>query len=401
MSIRVLVGAPANVPTPVFEAHFYALARQELPPGVELHAYYVLNNHDDQAAAEQTELVMKTGGRVALEEPLPQAEYDGDARSHHWTDRAFDYVARLKQHIIQVAVSEGFDYWWLVDADLVCDRRTLASLLMTQTSIPVAAAGGAAVAPVSAVFWTDWAESQAHRNRAAGPNLWMEHPNDGALEPRVVANLVRRRVTPVAGSGACTLFPTATLRHGLARYYPRFKHMPADFWNAEDRVMALTLEAMQVPQIADPWPDIYHAYAPKHRTVEALKAAVADLERPVREFAMPTDRVSLMIKDPEGHIHLPRGRQRDLTPEVRAAVWPEDYPLFIGERRALEDGSELFLLDAKPVDLPFQYGRTGHWVDAPQIPFRERPEEPQDSFIGEDPDGTGEDAWGETELVEL
>lgn len=380
--MRILVGAPARVPTPVFEAHLRTLAMQSVPKGVTLHPHYRLNGPDPATLEEQAELLAGFGGTSEIVEPLRPGEYAA-GRTHWWTDEAFEYVARHKQALIAKALAEGYDYWWLVDADLLCDRRTLGSLLSVRAPV------------VSGCFWTNWAESSAHRERGSGPNLWMEHPNEGAMEPELVKRLIYREVVQVAGSGACTLFHRSAFEHG-ARYHPRFRHLPGppSFWNAEDRVMALQLEARGIPQFVDPWPDIYHAYSPEQREEEALAEALDDLSRPPREFAMPSDRVSLLISKGGSPPAPIRARKGKLDPEIQALIWnTHDGPMYVGDTRRLGDLA-VFLVDAKPVDMPFQYGRTGHWVDAPDIP---RP--PAAPPAAPEPETAPE--WGEQELVEL
>ncbi len=160
-------------------------------------------------------------------------------------------VATLKNQIIAKVLDDQFDGCFFVDADLILEPTTLASLLALD-------------APVGcAVYWTRWVNSESIH---AAPQVWLQHPyilhgrgykDDGEFR----AKLVTRMPTQVWGQGACSLVKRAVFEKGVD--FSILPELPKEgMWQGEDRHFCVKCEKLHIPMVADPWPDIFHIYHP-------------------------------------------------------------------------------------------------------------------------------------------
>ena len=312
-------------------AHLKTLQAQVLPAAVSLDFCHLLDleRSEHDAGAVQAALdEVKSASQVVCSDPRPaDAEYAVDGPTHRWSEATFDHLAKNKQRLFDYALAEGYDYFWLIDTDLLLDPMTLASLYAVDEEI------------VSAVFWTQWAEGG--RN-LPDPNVWLKNPYGldgmGLTEGEFLDKLSRRRLLQVKGGGACCLFSREAMEK--ASYYPRLEGLPQEgMWQGEDRTLALRAERAHVLQWADGWPDIFHAYHPKMREEAVLQAATEMLLRERKTEAAYGDLVNLMIMpldEPRlrGQDFAVRGRLGGLhmVPELEQAV----VDMKVGEERIVE-----------------------------------------------------------------
>lgn len=220
----------------------------------------------------------------------PPGDYGDGPLTRSWSESAFGRVAQLKDTLIEQALKNGFDYLWLVDADVFCDRYTLQSALDCEAPI------------VSSVYWTQWQlpsnelKSYVH----AGPQVWQRGVYDmtGRVdEAEFRARLLERSRMhlPEGGLGACTLIRRDAMEKGAR--FAFFRKNPMGFGGmaeGEDRHFCARAHALHLALVADAWPDVFHAYHVQHyaRIPEMLER----LGRLHPETAQRDDLVSITVE---------------------------------------------------------------------------------------------------------
>ena len=250
----LLIGSVLRKPAGVLRALFQSLAWQQFAqPGVDASMYLITNYAASDAGSEDALNIVAQTGATVEHVAAPEGDYGDTPATRAWTQSAFGRMAELKNRIIQRALDTQVDYLFLIDADVLCDPYTLQSLLDQDAPI------------VSAVYWTNWqrAVPGASTFQHAGPQVWLRHPyfldDERYSEPEFRARLIERQRTRVRGLGACTLIRADALRAGV-----NFAHVdalpPGPMAEGEDRHFCARAARLHVPLVADPWPDVYHAY---------------------------------------------------------------------------------------------------------------------------------------------
>lgn len=314
---KILVGACIKQEPVVLQYYLKSLAALLPPKDAELRFGFI-NDGD----AEQLALLNTIQPAVVLPaEPRPaDAAYAIGVETHHWTVPTFEHLARQKQRLLDYAVEAGYSHVFLVDSDLLLEPTTLQSLWHSGGNI------------VNGVFWTRWVAGGPVQ-----PQCWLSHPYTlagfGMEEHDFLGRLANREVVRCAGGGACTLIATKALKRGV-HYHPRLANLPQEgMWQGEDRTFALLAGALHERQLADSWPDIFHAYHPGQRRLEVLAEIWNVLSAPRQERAGYGDLVSIVLEpleDAQVAAHLKRvpelgcvrGRlgALPLAPELEAAL---------------------------------------------------------------------------------
>lgn len=279
-------------------AYVKSLKALKAPPGTEI-VYGFIND----GGPEQLELLAPLEPALVLpgEARPDEARYAVTEQTHLWEVATIEHVARQKQRLIDYAVQAGYSHVFFVDSDLLLEPTTLLSLWATKARI------------VNAVFWTRWSPESA-----AGPQCWLTHPYGmaglGLEEHEYLRKLIRRQLVRVLGGGACVLVSTDAFRRGV-RYHPRVPGLPqGGMWQGEDRSFALYSDRLHERQLADGWPDIYHAYHPSQRTPEALAEAWQVLSAPRQLRANYGDYVNFTVEPMEDpHLQEALARKPELS----------------------------------------------------------------------------------------
>lgn len=270
--MRVLCGSSVRERPRVLEAHLQRLCDQILPEDMTVDYAFIDDNENEESSVLLSQFFEPRNCTIFPAEPADAgAIYDGDSElTHEWNVPAFRRLARQKQRLCDLAVSEGYDYLWLVDSDLLCDPRTLWSLYHCGKPI------------VSAVFWTSWQPDSPML-----PQVWLQHPYglEGGRTKTAnafLSSLVDRQLVQVAGLGACTLIKVKTLEE--CRFDPPLPDLPTGgMWQGEDRHFCVRANRAHQTLWADAWPDVAHIYRPSYdEHIESIaKTLSADLQRPV------------------------------------------------------------------------------------------------------------------------
>lgn len=251
----VVVGTAVRKKPVILQAYLDTLAWQEWPKGVTPTYCFVADTDDLAALSLLREFVARHGGVVIEPGMGPRDTDDTHPVTHQWSPNAMERVGQYKNLIFRHTQEVKASHCWLVDADLLLDRTTFASLWSQR--VPIACA----------VYWTHWynpgvVKGQIH----AAPQVWLNHPYQ--LEGRGYdyaefrRALIDRQRIQVWGQGACTLIDRSAIDKGVS-----FDYVPGvsreGMMAGEDRHFCLRAEALHLPMVADPWPDIFHIYHPQ------------------------------------------------------------------------------------------------------------------------------------------
>lgn len=253
---RVVIGTTVRKPLPILQAFLQSLDWQEWPADVTPEYCFVPDFAPDQsdAAAYLFRWVNERKGCLLEGVPATQPDFSDAAGldSHQWGSTAMARVGANKNRIIQYALNSKADALWYVDADLILDRTTFASMDACEKPI------------ITAAYWTRWSKQRRETGRIyAQPQVWLTHPyglaGRGMDEAEFIGKLLDRGVHQVWGFGACTLLSRRVLEAGV-----NFDYLPdvsqQGLMGGEDRHLCIRAERLHIPAYADCWPDIFHIY---------------------------------------------------------------------------------------------------------------------------------------------
>lgn len=248
--IRILVGGAVRKSPAILGHHLDTIARQVLPPNVQLIPAYMDDNEDAASTDLLSQFCKEKNGHYADVRAQRPPDFREGGVTHEWTSTAMRRVADLKNQLIKFTMEQKADGLWLVDSDLFLHDRVFWSLWYSDAPI------------VCGVFWTKW---QNRPDVPPMPQVWLRHPYElsgrGIGAEEFIRRLMRRERLQVWGQGACTLYRTECFKKGLSFDY--LPDLPTEgMWVGEDRHLCTRAERLYLPMFADAWPDIFHAYHP-------------------------------------------------------------------------------------------------------------------------------------------
>lgn len=176
--MKILVGGPARQDEKVFIEHLKGIAQMLVPADAQVDRYYILNDCPELKQYLDPE---------EYEEVNTGDIYITNERTHIWTPDNLDKMSMLRNRMIKKVLDGGYDYWFMVDTDIVVNKHTLMQLLHDKKDI------------VAALFWTEGEPGSG----LFWANCWM---HDQCTYDQ---NDARRWSEPglyqVGGTGACML----------------------------------------------------------------------------------------------------------------------------------------------------------------------------------------------------
>ena len=124
----IIIGTTIRKPPEIVRAYLASLERQELPPNTRVSYHFVLDTDEQEVVEIVSEFVRVHDGVAEKVDAIAKDFDDSNTVTHQWTASAMERVGQLKNRIITRALDLGAVAVWFVDADLLCDNRTLRSL---------------------------------------------------------------------------------------------------------------------------------------------------------------------------------------------------------------------------------------------------------------------------------
>lgn len=207
MKTRILIGAPVRQDHETFYKYLKALNRLETD-GLEVDFFFILHNSErlkrflkpDQCAIYKSDSI-----------------YRRDGLTHHWTNKNLLDVIEMKNYLLSRTVEYNYDYFFLVDSDLILNPDTLQRLISRNKKI------------IAQCFWTKWTPDQDEQ-----PNAW-QYDFYSFNTSNEYEDWKFPQVVPVGGSGACILIHRSVIESGVN--YTPIPNVSFSIW--EDRAFCI------------------------------------------------------------------------------------------------------------------------------------------------------------------
>lgn len=155
--MKILIGSPCRAneqwQMEAFQHYIESLDNLEKPVGATIDRLFLLHN-SPHLLEHVREGPIETGMQYIAEIKTPD-QYQCDEKTHDWKTENLLIVASMRNYILDFARKQGYDYYFMVDSDLVLHPKTLINLIEAQKDI------------VSEVFWTRWTPEDIE-----SPNAW-------------------------------------------------------------------------------------------------------------------------------------------------------------------------------------------------------------------------------------
>lgn len=183
--MKILIGAPVRQSEEIFKEYIKSLDNLEKP--YQCDRFFYLHNSPNLAKyLKPEEYLIATS----------QDDYKRDENTHHWKQINLQMVTYFKNELLKRTVEGGYDYFMLVDSDLILHPKTLMSLLKADKPI------------VAEAFWTKWQPDSEPL-----PNAW---DFDQATSFEGSYDLWKQPgVYRVGGTGACILIHRSVIEAGV------------------------------------------------------------------------------------------------------------------------------------------------------------------------------------------
>jgi len=208
--VKILIGSPVRTSeewqVEAFKHYLKSLDDLEIPAGAQVDRLFLLHNSPQLGEIVQ-EGPIKTGFQYLADVKSPE-QYRCDEQTHNWKLENIMVMVAMRNNILDFARAGEYDYYLMVDADLVLQPKTLIALIEARKDI------------VAECFWTKWAPAE---DSPEGPNAWDFDaigfaPN---FEARC-AEWKRPGLYRIGMSGACILLSKQVIQCPTVNYNPIF-----------------------------------------------------------------------------------------------------------------------------------------------------------------------------------
>lgn len=248
---RVLVGSPIYQKPAILKQFLKSL--YQLQQTNILISFIFIDDNQDEQSKQLLQALSSSNSNVNVYPSNHSDIYLSDDRTHYWNEQLVWKVASMKDHIIQYALDQDYDYLFLIDSDILLHPETIEHLISSGKDI------------ISEIFWTKW-QPEAHEQ----PQVWLwdeyiqweqkrgEKLTDEEKGLRYQEFLQKMRtpgIYEVGGLGACTLISKKAMQKGV-----NFKAISnLSFWG-EDRHFCVRAAALGIPLYVDTHFPAYHIY---------------------------------------------------------------------------------------------------------------------------------------------
>lgn len=194
--------------------------------------------YDDNSEEESSTQILKFIEKYSNATLLPTMEIEGRyTHDHGWNSEQIDKVTTIKNSAMKYALSNGYDYIFLVDADIVMNKETLKHLYLLKKDI------------VAEVFWTKFFGESYYK-----PNAWDRHSWAYDSADSIIRYKEKGTYT-VGCTGACTLISSKVIEDGIS--FSRLRSLP---YPGEDRHFCTRAQANGYELYLDTNYPVYHIF---------------------------------------------------------------------------------------------------------------------------------------------
>lgn len=205
--IKLLIGAPVRQDHTTFYKYLKALNQLDTL-GIAVDYFFILHN------SPRLKRFLKPNQYIEFHS---DHEYIRDQHTHHWTNKNLSDVTKMKNGLLKYTIENNYDYFFLVDSDIILQKETLKQLLSHQKHI------------CAELFWTKWSLDSEEM-----PNAW-QSDFYSFFEPNEWTKWRKKGLYKVGMSGACILINSEVIKSGVN--YSPISNVSHSQW--EDRAFCI------------------------------------------------------------------------------------------------------------------------------------------------------------------
>lgn len=245
---KILIASPVRQKSSILAE--FLLGLDEADKGQSEVKYFFVDDNTEAASSE----LLKTFAEkhdVIIEKGSDLYNADAHYENHVWHAENLAKVTVYKNAMITHCINYGFDYLFLIDSDIVIDKRCIPQLLSNNVDI------------VSNVFWNQWRKNGILTPQCFWiPDIYLQDkafnvPMTFEEAHAIRMDMVEKMKTPglykVDGLGACTMISRRALEMGVS-----FKEIPNLKIPGEDRPFCIRAGALGFELYMDSTYPAYH-----------------------------------------------------------------------------------------------------------------------------------------------
>lgn len=246
--MRILVGSPVRQKSSILKE--FLLGLEEADFGQNEVAYFFVDDNTEEASSELLKAFAETRD-VIIHKGSNLFDADAHYEDHVWQAANLARITAYKNKMISHCLDQEFDYLFLIDSDIVLDKRCVLQLLSNQVDI------------VSNVFWTQWRKNGILTPQCFWiPDIYLQDkafnvPMTFEEAHKIRMDMVEKLKAPglykVDGLGACTMISRRALEMGVS-----FKEIPNLRIPGEDRPFCIRSGALGIDLYMDSTYPAYH-----------------------------------------------------------------------------------------------------------------------------------------------
>jgi hypothetical protein len=228
--MKILIGSPVRQDEKTFIEYLKGIDNLLVPKDAQVARYFILNDADP-----------------ALKKHLQPHEYEeyntGDdyictEQTHYWSPVNLSKMSILRNRLLKKVLDEGYDWFFMVDSDIILQPTTLMQLLSDKVDM------------VANIFWTEGEPG----SKSFWPNCWDydQCSFDNAHK------WINPGLYEIGGSGACFLISRKVLEAGVD--YTPIHNIRA--FHGEDRWFCIRAVCAGFKIYVDTHRPVTHLYRP-------------------------------------------------------------------------------------------------------------------------------------------
>lgn len=186
--MKILIGGPVRQSEDIFREYLHSLRTLEIPNGCEINKHFIFNDCDLSKWLQNGETyeIINTGD-----------EYVCDETTHTWTEENLNKMSHLRNRMLEKTIQGGYDYYFLVDSDLILKPKTLVHLINQKKDL------------IAELFWTEGSPGSG----GCWPNAW--EYDQCSTDKETIRKWLTPGVHLCGGTGACFLISNKVIKAGV------------------------------------------------------------------------------------------------------------------------------------------------------------------------------------------
>jgi hypothetical protein len=231
--MRILIGAPVRQDHQTFYKYLKGLNQLNLD-GHKVDYFFILHN------SPRLKRFLKPNQYI---EYTSENEYFKDENTHHWSNHNLIDVIKMKNGLLKYTIENNYDYFFLVDSDIILKPETLKTLVDHNKYI------------CAELFWTAWNIGDEEMPNAWNADFYSFNSSSEYAKWR------NKGLYKVGMSGACILIHRKVIESGVN--YTPIENVSFSLW--EDRAFCIRANVHGYDVWLDSTCPPQHLYRPNNK----------------------------------------------------------------------------------------------------------------------------------------